>query len=338
MEEQYTNVRFESISHKSMKSEIKHDLRMNKISSVTAPENETHIFINDGEDNFYQHKFFMKSIQSKLIGNYMIDKMEDIEDRHRKLLRKEYNQSLNKNRNNSYNMGVLTFSESMRDFAETDLDKVLELGFKTIQEMCKEVDTKLHYISFHMDEKGIPHFHFFTDNFNSKGRTINPKRNKNLGKKLQDLGNDYFDQLGFKRGLSKEETGARHLSIKEYQEYQDTKKENERLKEENEQLKSLESTIMFTLLEMVGHFYEMGMNYKGKSVEQLMTLFKRYYEDEQEFDKLAEKIFKLAKKKGLLEGWEKKGQISFKELEQAMKDRRTILDDDKKKKDKGNDI
>lgn len=327
--EQFTNVRFESIPHYKMVAEIKHDMRMNKITSVTKEENQTFIF-NYINGIVEVESYFMNTEKAKNIGQSVIDILPDIEQRHRKLLRKNKNQSLNKKRVNSFNMGVLTFSDSMRDLVETDLQKVLDLGRRTIEEMCKEVDIKLHYISFHMDEDGTPHFHFFTDNFNSLGNTINPKRNKNLGQKLQDLGNDYFDQLGFKRGISKELSGRKHLSIREYKDYQETLKENQRLKKEIEEMKSLEAETMETIIQLVSDLYEIGVNYKGRTVEELLDLFKRYFEDEKEFEKLFDKVVKLAKKKGLFDGWDMKGKITLSELQQAYKEGKTIAD---KKKD-----
>lgn len=325
MNDQFTNVRFESVDYKTMVGEIKHDLRTNKITSVIKPQTQSHAFIMNEQGELERFDFYMKDERMRAKGKNLVDKLGEVEERHRRLLRINYNQSLNKKRVNSFNMGVLTFSDSMIELAEENLEEVLEMGVKTIKDICEELGIKLHYISFHKDEKGVPHFHYFTDNFNSQGRTINPKRNKNLGQKLQDIGNKYFNALGFKRGISKELTGKKHLSIKDYQDYQDTLKENQELKKEIAEMKELEDNIFENIMELVSQFYEIGMNYKGKSANELLDMFKRYFKDDKKFDKLLDKVVNLADKKGLLDGWEKKGSISFKELQRAIKENRTVL-------------
>jgi len=302
MEEQYTNVRFESVSFSDMKKEIKHDLRMNKISSVVNEDAASYVW-REKNGELVSDYFFMNTDKSKEIGNHFLEVLPDIEKRHKKLLRKKYNQSLNQDRVNSCNMGVLTFSESMRELVKTDLDKVLELGQKTIENICNELDIKLHYISFHMDEKGIPHFHYFTDNFNSKGRTINPIRNKNLGEKLQDLGNKYFNELGFKRGISKEVTGKKHLTIQEYKDYQDTLKENKEMKEEIKQMQEVQIELTNTMLSIISDFIDLGLNYKGKDIKELISLFQKYLKNERfnDIEKLTDKLYKIAEKKGFMD-------------------------------------
>lgn len=305
-EEQYTNVRFESVSFKQMKKEIKHDLRMNKIGSVTKPDQPTIMFIQeDGE--WTRKEFLMRTEKAREEGRKVLDLLPSIEERHRRLLRKNFNQSLNKERVSSFNMGVLTFSESMREHFEKDPERVLELGRKTIERICRKEGVKLHYISFHADEDGIPHFHFFTDNFKENGRTANPKRNKQLGERLQDMGAHFFKELGFRRGLSKEITKGRHMTIQEYKAAQDALKENAALKEENERLKkeveetgAIHGELTNLMFDIVENFLEIGLNYKGKDAKELMELWTRYLEQGQmdKFDKLADKIFKLMEKKG----------------------------------------
>lgn len=303
--EQYINIRFENNTYKQMKKEIKHDLRMVTVERVTQPDKPTILF-NYTNGKMEREELFMKSDKSREVGQKIIDLLPDIEQRHRILLRKNYNQSLNKERVSSFNMGVFTFSSDMREYAATRLEEVLELGIKTIENICKEYDIKLHYISWHMDEEGIPHFHYFTDNFNSKGRTINPKRNKNMGQRLQDLGILYFKDMGFNRGLDKEITKGKHMPIREYKAAQDAIKQNKKLKEENQKLKNqiqemeeLQSEVMGALIDMVSEFYEMGMNYKGKSAAELLKMFQRYFEDEVKFEKLFDKVLNLAQKQGL---------------------------------------
>ena len=196
MENQYTNVRFESKSKHKMINEIKHELRTTKIASVVNNNSNVLIFKNE-KNEWITKEYQSKDKDVKEISTKYINELDNIENKHRKLLRKNFNQSLNKKRTNSANTGVLTFSSSIEKLVEEDKNKIIELGFKTITNICKELDIELHYITFHLDEKGLPHFHYLTDNFNSQGKTISPKRNQKVGKKLQDLGNLYFKELGF---------------------------------------------------------------------------------------------------------------------------------------------
>jgi len=318
MNEQFTNVRFESVSHKKMVSEIKHDLRMNKITSVVRPDIESNVFVMNEQGSLERFDFLMKSPDAKRLGNSIIAKLDNIEDRHRKLLRKNYNQSLNKKRVNSFNMGVLTFSDSMIELAENNLEEVLEKGVATIKEICEELKIELHYISFHRDEKGIPHFHYFTDNFNSQGKTISPKKNKNLGQRLQDLGNKFFNGLGFERGISKELTGKKHLTIKEYQDYKETKE--------------MQGEMLENIFDLVNDFYEMGMNYKGKSAEELLKMFQRYFQDENKFEALFDKVINLANKQGLFKDFKDFKRVKASDLRTKVETLKTIS------KNKGNTI
>lgn len=304
--EQFTNIRFQSKSFNKMKNEIKHELRMVKVQSVKN-DNSNYIYINDNNKGNFKSQ--QKNMQN--VGNKFFKKLEDIEELHRKLLRKNQNQSLNKNRHNSFNSGVLTFSDSIKELVKKDKQKVIDLGIKTIKNICKELDIELHYITLHLDEAGLPHFHYFTNNFNSKGQSVSTKRNKKLGEKLQDLGNIYFKELGFKRGISKSKSGRVHLTIKEYQDYQDTQKELENKKEEvkhleernknlieenhkldnnlienkskidllieqNKYLQEQQEEYINSLKDTLNTFVELGLTYKGKDINGLWKLFDRY--------------------------------------------------------------
>jgi len=234
---QFTNVRFESKNYNQMTKEIKHDLRT--IKQKTRINNNENSFLRKNNNEWKIKKYKEKDESVIIESKDFIKSLKDIEDKHRKLLRKNQNQSLNKNRVNSFNIGVLTFSDSMTELVKDENKKqqIIKDGFQTIINICKELNIDLHYAVFHNDEKGIPHFHFFTNNFNNdNGKSINVRLNKDLGSKLQDLGNKNFEKYGFKRGIKKEFTGKKHLTIKEYQEYQDAKKEIKQIKEENIEL------------------------------------------------------------------------------------------------------
>jgi hypothetical protein len=206
---------------------IKHNLRTIKQQSVVNDKDNYLIVDNK------VIKYKTKNKQVTQISKRLLNDMKNIEQEHRELLRENSNQSLNKSRHNSYCEGVLTFSDSIKN---KDIDKVVELGIKTINDIVKELDTKLHYITLHLDEKGLPHFHYYMNGFNSLGKSISIKQKKNRGKSLQDIGSSYFQSMGFERGISKEQTNRKYLTTKEYKEYKDNKKEIEQLKKDNQML------------------------------------------------------------------------------------------------------
>jgi len=229
--EQFTNVRIESMNINKMKNEIKHELRMVKVERVVN-DNSNYIYVNDNKE--LTNKYF-KTKDKKVIenGNYFIDNLKNIRDEHTKLLRKNFDQSLT-NKTNSFCSGVLTFSDSINDLYDKDKETredILKRGIKTIKKIAKELDTKLHYLTFHTDEKGNYHFHYYMNNFNSIGGNIG-MRKKGIGEKLQDIGNEEFKELGFNRGISKKITNRKHLSIQEYKEYKENLNKVKKLEED----------------------------------------------------------------------------------------------------------
>ncbi len=311
MDNQFTNVRFESKSKAKMINEIKHELRTTKISSVVN-DNDNSLIYKDDNNQWIVKNFKSKDKDIKDLSIKYIKELDNIENKHRVLLRKNFNQSLNKKRTNSANTGVLTFSSNIEKLVEEDKNKIIELGYKTIDNICKELDIELYYITFHLDEKGLPHFHYLTDNFNSKGKTISPKRNKLIGEQLQDLGNKYFNELGFKRGVSKKISGKKHLTIKEYQDYQDTQKENEELKQLNKEL--LEG-----ILPLVDTFIELGINYKNKTPQEVIKLFERYI-GTNKLNGLIKSLEKLTLKSNI----DNNQKIKLSEILQSFKDKNKI--------------
>jgi hypothetical protein len=302
MQEQFINIRFESMKMDRVINEIKHELRTTKIYSVVNDNHNMLLTKNDiGEWTKTTYK--TKDKETIIKGKDQINNLVNIEDRHRKLLRKNYNQSLNKKRVNSFNVGVLTFSDSIINY---DNDKIFDLGIKTIKNICEELNIELHYITYHLDEKGLPHFHYLTDNFDASGKTINPKHNKNLGSKLQDLGAKYFSELGFKRGVSKDITGKKHLNTKEFGEYQETLKEIDILKD--------------SVFALVDTFLDLGLNYKKKSPEDLLKLFERYITT----DKL-EKLVKTLEKISIKANIDNSDKVKMSDLVKKITDIKKII-------------
>ena len=110
-------------------------------------------------------------------------------------------------------------------------------------------------LTVHFDET-TPHFHYLTENFNSKGITI--KRNREVGKKIQDISEIYFKKYGITRGVSKQATGKKNIvneidKLKnqlqeEKNKNEEFKKENIKLKEENQKLKNQNEELIKNIL------------------------------------------------------------------------------------------
>lgn len=292
---QYTNIRFESMNKDNMLKEIKHDLRTIKIKSVINNNNNFLYIDNKNYGNFSDDKKRNKEKSEQFNEDFL----NKIEKDYKKIYFKNKKRSVDLKRNNSFNMGILTFSDSI---LKIDRKIIIENGIKTIENMCKELKTKLHYVSFHFDEKGLPHAHFFTNNFDENGNSLSATRNKGLGEKLQDLGNIYFKDLGFSRGISKSITNRNHLTIKEFQEYEDQKIEIEKIKAENKDLKKendlfkienkdlkkendllllAQEKSLERLKETLKTFNELQLNYKNKSTDEIMKLAERYWRNGQ---------------------------------------------------------
>lgn len=232
MKTQYTQIRIKPIAKYAMKEAIRHDLRTKK-EERAINDNVNQVWI-DGKIIKYQ-RYEVEDKQNEEImelSNNLIESLDDIREEHKKLYRINHNQSLNLERTQSYAMGILSLSESFKELVDKDADKMMELGIKTIQDVCKKLDTKLYYVSFHTDEEGIPHFQFVLNNYNSQGKSIKANRSKKVGEMIQDMSAKYFADYGFIRGVSKEKTGRKHLSIEEYKEYMELKDKEDKLKEE----------------------------------------------------------------------------------------------------------
>ena len=109
--------------------------------------------------------------------------------------------------------GVITFSEHAVD--GVDNDKLLELGKKTVQKIATELHVKPIYVSLHLDEK-TPHLHYQLENLNREtGRTVARTIKTPTLTKLQDIAGEVFEEIGLKRGQSRETTGRRYKTVAE---------------------------------------------------------------------------------------------------------------------------
>ena len=234
-EQQYINIRVESVTTQKNEELIRHCLRSKKEVRAIS-DNDNVLFINN-ERLLFKRDDYKNNTNKKLneITKKLLQHNLTLINKQKNILKKN-GKYLNTKRTNQVLSGVITFSDSIVNKSQDELREIEKAAQKTLEDICKKYNTKLHYLVFHRDEKGLPHFHFSVDNFdNFSGLTFS--KSKNFGSDLQDIAASHFSILGFKRGIKKDKNHNRkHLSIREFEEYQETKKANERLKEENKTL------------------------------------------------------------------------------------------------------
>jgi hypothetical protein len=322
----YVQIRIETLKTDKVESQIKHELRTVKIKSVTN-ENPNWYYIHKkytpGQDGKHLRGYISKESR-KSISQHLFDDLDNRIDTHKKRMRTHQKRTLNTKRVNSFSMGVLTFSELVKDIVKDKegKDKLHQIGKNAIDEIIETLGSELYYVTVHYDEEGLPHFHFMMDGFDKEGRSISmrskDKKFKDIGSKLQDIVARHFKELGFKRGEKKTLTGKKHLSPKEYKEYIKTKESIKKLEKENEELKSskeilqnsvnnlsrtLKSVVSNTKYSMdeinsvIRDIHTFQVDFKGKSSDEIFDLLERYSKSESnKFDKFLEKLMKVTEK------------------------------------------
>ncbi|KIM09936.1 MAG: hypothetical protein KU29_01405 [Sulfurovum sp. FS06-10] len=213
------NVRFESYTIKKSIGEVIHDLRYEKTIHMTNDENlkfKNVIFHKFDRKYFeYGHQENKKSIDK--IKENILNEITEIQEEHKTLFKKYHKRSLREDRYNSINRGILTFeNQRFKNKSESEKKKFIVNGKESIEKYCKEKGLKLLYIVYHDDEES-GHFHFMTSNYyieNDKLKSLNIKKNKGMGKELQDFFYENFTKnFGYERGLSKELTKRKHQKL-----------------------------------------------------------------------------------------------------------------------------
>jgi len=215
MKNQYTQFRIENCNNQEKYiKEISHNLRFNIQTSQISQDIKNIFYLNGKTTQFLtsdlkNHKEYFENLFKERL------------ELHKKLYKKSFKRNLQPKIQTTTINGVFTLSDSIDDLWKEKPKEVWEKGVKTIQNMCKELNIKLHYVVLHLDEDGLPHFHFQSDNFdNDTGEVLGISKNKNnLGEKVQDLSEIYFKEFGFTRGISKKKSNKRHLTTQEYKEY-----------------------------------------------------------------------------------------------------------------------
>ena len=351
MENQFTGGRVAANNFTKMTRAIKHSLRMIKVSSNQKfvrvkvnkkwemkfnpnYQNENMFWFDDEEEN---NNNYSKEVRREK-GKKLIDSFEDRQKEHHKRFYKNSGYSLNKKRVQSLADGVLYFSSSIVEMTKEDKQKIFEMGIKTIKNMCKELDTKLHYVTFDLDEIGNPHFQYYMDNFDSKGNALNISRDKFQGRKVQDLMNVYFKELGFIRGISKEITGNENIPNGEYQKVQDMKKD--KLLELNNienKIDDLKEELNDEWLDMIDRANLVVSEYKQLNEKDKLLKFSDNFKQYKNTKNLSRLSKEVSKNEGMIKKIKKLLDREEKELkkyqEQQRQEKNKRVEQPKKKKD-----
>lgn len=235
-------IRWQPSSDEQMERDIIHCLRSVKSIKSVTDKNAVNYFY-DFDDKKIIGYSTKKPLDKKYRKKY-VESMADNVEEHRKLLRKFKKQSLNRKRQQSHAIGVIGFSDSMKNkwnniFDKSQKTKFFKKAVESLNDITNEFGIEFSNLTFHTDERGQPHFHFHARNFKSDGSAPRFDNSKELGGRLQDIVAGHFDEFGFNRG--EENSKKKHLTVKEYQEHEDKLKEIEseriELQKNNEELK-----------------------------------------------------------------------------------------------------
>ena len=262
--DRHLSSRLQTLNLKKTLHYVNHDFRRDYTNHIKN-ENTNYYYINNDKNvKLYNYKKMndKKLNKSKNKDFTDLNRIKKILDetiiKHNDMYLEKYKTKLRTDRTNSFNRGVLTFPKDLENDLKGETfnkKEFITLGIKTIKEICKYLDINLIYITVHFDET-TPHFHYLTENFNSKGITI--KRNREVGKKIQDISEIYFKKYGITRGVSKQATGKKNIvneidKLKnqlqeEKNKNEEFKKENIKLKEENQKLKNQNEELIKNIL------------------------------------------------------------------------------------------
>jgi len=206
------NVRLASHSNiSSMRYENNHNLRTTKKTRNQINNNLCFLSYKGTDIKYTNQDPLVLKIRDEISN-----KLSNEETRHIELYNKHHKYKLREKRRRSFIGGVLTFPKKIEDI---EIEKVWDLGKKAITEIAEHLDTTLHYITLHTDEKGLIHFQYSLNNFNNtNGRSLSIERT-NRGEVLQDIAGKYFSEVNIYRGDKKK--GRKHYSTEEYKAMQD---------------------------------------------------------------------------------------------------------------------
>jgi hypothetical protein len=208
MSKKFVNFRMENIVNSKVVRQLNHDFRI-------------------GWQPHYINHSKMKDNRSLFGGDFNENNIASIKSEQNKRSKRKIRKDTNR-----FNIGIMTFSETMqkdyhkdpmkfRECSEIFLDKLRAKGLRPL------------YAQLHLDET-TPHIHILFDNLDENAKSINRQLLRHDFSEFQDLMGESFQPMGYQRGQSKNITNANHLSVSDYHELEKLEKEL-RVKIENHQ-------------------------------------------------------------------------------------------------------
>lgn len=118
--------------------------------------------------------------------------------------------------------GILIFSKDQ--LKEVSLFDIILTSTKFLDALAKKLKTRVVWVGFHDDETTL-HLQFGLENLDSEAHTIQRRINKRVDQpernhlmtttELQDMAGEHFRELGFRRGISLDVTGAKHKEVRD---------------------------------------------------------------------------------------------------------------------------
>lgn len=123
---------------------------------------------------------------------------------------------------------IMTFSNTMAQDYKNNPKLFKKCAMSFLKDIESTLETNALSVVLHLDET-TPHIHIIFDNIDKNGKTVQRQLTRDNLSQLQTLMGDYFDPMGYKRGISTIETKATHISTKTYKEL---KKIEDKIKED----------------------------------------------------------------------------------------------------------
>ena len=207
----FINVRVQSYNYKKQYDLLRHNFRHKK-DSLSQINEKPNFFIGPNGKLLEIDNTNKKKIYDIVSKEYQKDRTK-----HNEIYKAKHKRNL-RDFQSTWTDGVLTFSEAIHQdlgnkYTQEDLIKV---ATSCANDIAKKYGTQLIYLTLHMDEK-TPHFHFSLKNFDNNGLSLWKKnQNKEFLSQLQDIAFEHFKELGMQRGISKDITGKKYETTKNY--------------------------------------------------------------------------------------------------------------------------
>jgi len=215
----YVQIRFDALNNGKSQFQIKHDLRLEKPDYLR--EDQWHNQFNNTTIKDYNY-FSQNDInlpydeKLKILEKYKSDRKElNI------IQRKERRRSF-REKDSTFLSGIITLSNTINEqlkkgeVEKYQLDIVFENTLKSVHEKLSEIvgeEIELYYGVIHYDEK-TPHLHFgFKNKFGQNKSVFGAINRKEILSEFQELVGEGFKKLGFNRGIKKDITNSKHLTV-----------------------------------------------------------------------------------------------------------------------------